>query len=157
MTRPSESLDASATTVKRAHPRRLPAYGDAHIPPGEYNAYVVGVETWAHCRNWEPRVVVLWAIADAGFMGTVVPAYYRVLSLSGRPRRNGRFKVGTKSRLYRELARMLNRRPPVDHVPIDEVTDRLYRIVVRDAKHDMEQRPLGCAIYSVVEWVKGPT
>jgi hypothetical protein len=44
--------------------RKLPAYRDAHISPGEYSAALLGYETWAQFHRWSPRVVVLWGIVD---------------------------------------------------------------------------------------------
>lgn len=139
-------------------PARLPKYGDELVPAGEYGAVLVGSETWARCHGWAPRVVLVFVIADAGHMGVAIPGYYRVSRLDGKPRRNGRFVIGgsTRPRLYRDLARMLGRRPekPLTQIP-GEVFGRAYRIVVRDVEIDQDKHPLGAAAYSIVDWVKG--
>ncbi|HEX7082025.1 MAG TPA: hypothetical protein VF329_13520 [Gammaproteobacteria bacterium] len=138
-----------------ALPRRLPRYGEARVEPGEYVARLAGCETWARCHGWTPRCVLVWTITDAEAFGVHVPGYYRVVKLQGGPRRNGRFVIGSRSRLYRDLARMLNRRPPTDRIPLEEVTG-LYSIVVRDVTTDRDSHPIGAAAYSVVDWVRGP-
>jgi hypothetical protein len=99
---------------------------------------------------------MVWSIVTMGYVGVAIPAYYRVARLDGRPRRNGRFLVGTRSRLYRDLARMLMRRPPRDGVPLDELVERLYCVVVRDVETDRDDHPIGGAVYSVIDWIQGP-
>jgi hypothetical protein len=145
-------MNANSNVV--ALPTALPTYGDAHIPPGEYDARVVGYETWARCRGWEPRVVIVWSIVTMGYVGVVIPSFYRVLALSGRARRDGMFRVGTRSRLYRDLGRMMFRRPPTNFIP-EEVKQRLYRVAVRDVDVDQYQHDLGAVRYSVVDYVIG--
>jgi len=138
-------------------PRRgpLPPYGDAHISPGTYQACFIGYETWARCRGWDPRVVAVWRITEMGqYFDTVIPTYYRVLSISGKPRRNGRFRIGTRSRLFRDMGRMMYRRPPIDHIP-DVLSNYLYVVNVRDVERDQYQHRLGSTKYSVVEHVSG--
>ena len=133
-------------------PRRLPKYGEAHVPAGEYEAVLAGYETWSRFKGWPPRVVMVWRLVEPA--GVVIPGYYRVTKLHGGPRRNGRFEIGRKSRLYRDLARMLNTNPPTDRIPLDEIHG-VYSIVVRDVTQDSENRPLATAVYSVVDWVRG--
>jgi hypothetical protein len=134
--------------------RPLPKYGDALVPAGEYDAALAGVETWQRCHGWAPRVVMVFTIAVGKHYGVAVPGYYGVSRLEGRPRRNGGFVLGTRARLYRDLARMLGHLPPKICVPVDDLHG-LYTIVVRDAETDQDGRPLGAAAYSVVDWVKG--
>jgi hypothetical protein len=135
-------------------PAKLPRYGDAFVPAGEYSAILVGYETWARYHGWTPRVVLVFTLVDAGFLGVSIPGYYKALRRVGKPRRNGHYLIGTRSRLYRDLARMLGRRPPLDHVP-EEALDRAYRVVVRDVVNDLKLHPLGAAKYSVIDWVIG--
>jgi hypothetical protein len=136
-------------------PKRLPTYGDAHVLAGEYDAVLSGVETWARCHGWAPRCVLVFTIADADHLGVSIPGYYRVLRLFGKPRRNGQFKIGARSRLHRDLTRMIGyRSQPLDRVPV-ECMNKLYRIVVRDVTKDQDEHPLGAGIYSVLDWVKG--
>src|SRR5690606_1227792 len=63
-------------------PAKLPKYGDAHIPPGTYDARPIAYETWARFRGWSPRVVVLWSLCTMGHVGVVIPAYYAVIAIS---------------------------------------------------------------------------
>jgi hypothetical protein len=137
-----------------ALPTALPKYGDAHVPAGEYDAALAGFETWQRCHGWAPRVVMVFTIAVGKHYGVAIPGYYRASRLEGKPRRNGGFLIGTRSRLYRDLARMLGRLPPKNMVPVEDLHG-LYTIVVRDAENDRDGHPLGAAAYSVVDWVKG--
>lgn len=147
-------MDTLASNVTEL-PRRLPQYGDAHVPPGEYAARFVGCETWARIHGWAPRVVLVFALVDPGYVGTIVPGFYRVVRLHGKPRRNGRFAIGSRSRLWRDLTRMLDRRAPTDRVPVEALTDRLYSIMLRDVETDCDEHPLGTGKYSAVDWIKG--
>ncbi len=146
-------MSFDATNVV-ALPKRLPRYGDEHIAAGKHEAAFLGYETWAR-RRWDPRVVMLWQIMTMGSFGVVIPGYYRALSITGRPRRNGRFRVGTRSRLYRDLARMMDRRPAVDFIPVDDLVTNTYNIVVRDVTTGQDKHDLGVGVYSVIEWVEG--
>jgi hypothetical protein len=89
-----------------------------------------------------------------GHVGTVIPAYYAVKSISGRARREGMFKIGTRSRLYRDLGRMMFR-PPLEYIPLDDVLNKLYAVHVRDVVQDQFQHDLGAVRYSVVDHVIG--
>jgi hypothetical protein len=144
----------SADSNVVALPSRLPNHGDAHIPAGEYDAALAGYETWQRCHGWAPRVVLVFTIVDGKHFGVAVPGYYRVTRLQGKPRRNGGFAIGSRSRLYRDLARMLGHRPPTDCLPLEDLR-AIYTIVVRDAATDRDGHPLGAAAYTVVDWIKG--
>jgi hypothetical protein len=148
----ARALAVTATVIKL--PQRV-RYAETLIAAGDYDAILVSAETWARCHGWAPRVVLLFTISDAGNVGVTVAGYYRVGRLEGKPRRNGRFMIGSRSRLYRDLARMLGRRPPTDRVPHD-VVGKLYRVTVRVTSTDRDGHPLGAAAYSVIDWVQGP-
>ena len=145
----------SATEKVVALPSRLPKYGDAHVPAGEYAAGLAGCETWQRCHGWAPRLVLVFTIMDGNHFGVAIPGFYRVARLTGSPRRNGQFVIGTKSRLYRDLARMLGRKPPTTSVPVEELERTVYSVIVRDVTTDSDEHPLAGARYSVVDWVRG--
>ena len=50
---------------------------------------------------------------------------------------------------------MMDRRPAVDFIPVDDLVTNTYNIVVRDVTTGQDQHALGAAVYSIVEWVEG--
>jgi hypothetical protein len=137
-----------------ALPKRY-RYADALIAPGTYSARVLDFETRLYFRS-SPRVVVWWLIVELGdAFESVIPGFYRVPALIGDARRHGRFKrVGLRSRLARDLAAMLQSRPPLDYFPLNVVTSKLYTVSVVTVERDAEQQaiPKG-AQYSRVDRV----
>lgn len=139
-----------------ALPCRVPNHDYPHIPPDEYDACVVDQATGLYFFG-RPRCVVWWSIITPGHMGVIVPSYYRVPALAGKPRPRGRYyRVGMRSNLVRDLAVMLNERPPLDHYPLNRVTNHIYRVAVRTVIQDREQHSIPEPIrYSVVDRVLG--
>jgi len=132
-------------------------YADALIEPGRYDARVVDAETRMFFFGRSPRAIVWFQIASMGAaFETILPAYYAVRSITGKPRRHGRFRIGLRSRLARDLAAMLNRRPPLDVVPLDELVNALFAVDVVTVDTDATQQaiPAG-ARYSKVARVLG--
>ena len=130
---------------------------DALIPEGEYEAALVDYETGIYFFGHSPKVVLWWRIITMGAaFETVIPGYYAVRRLTGKGRRRGRFQIGLKSRLARDIALMTNARPPLDHVPLDHLQGHLFRIAVRTIVRDSGQKtiPKG-AQYSIVDQVLG--
>jgi hypothetical protein len=132
-------------------------YADALIEPGTYDAKLVDAETalFFFGRAPAPRVVLWFQICTIGdAFEAVLPAYYAVRSIKGKPRRRGRFAIGFKSHLARDLAAMLGRRPPLELVPIEDIAVRLLSVKVGTVERDRGQLqiPAG-ARYSVVQRV----
>ena len=128
---------------------------DALIAEGEYEAALLDYETGIYFFGHSPKVVLWWRIVTMGAaFETVLPAYYAVRRLTGKGRRRGRFQIGLKSRLARDLALMTNARPPLDHVPLDDLQGHLFWISVRTTVRDSGQKaiPKG-AQYSIVDQV----
>ncbi len=130
---------------------------DALIPEGEYEAALVDHETGIYFFGHSPKVVLWWRIVTMGAaFEIVIPGYYAVRRLTGKGRRRGRFQIGLKSRLARDLALMTNNHPPLDHVPLDHLQDHLFRIAVRTVSKDSGQKAIpDGAHYSVVHRVLG--
>ncbi len=130
---------------------------DALIPEGEYEAALVDYETGIYFFGHSPKVILWWRIFTMGAaFETVIPGYYAVRRLTGKGRRRGRFQIGLKSRLARDLALMTNARPPLDHVPLDHLQDHLFCIAVRTVSEDSGQKAIpNGAHYSVVYQVLG--
>lgn len=108
-------------------------YGDEFdIPKGTYSACIVDVSTKLFFFRRSPKVVLTFRILDTGLcFGKLVRAFYAVKSLNGKPRPNGRFSVGPRSRLLRDMAKVITSRPPTDHVPVSLVESAILEISVR--------------------------
>lgn len=132
-------------------------YSDALIAPGRYDARLVDTATAVFFFGKSPRVVLWFQVCTMGpAFEAVLPAYYAVASITGKPRRHGHFRIGLKSRLARDLAAMLGRRPPLDSVPLEEIVNDLFVVDVVTVETDSRQKdiPTG-ARYSKVERVLG--
>lgn len=130
---------------------------DALITPGTYDARLVGAETAVFFFGRAPRVVLWYQICTFGeAFEAIVPGYYAVKSITGKPRWMGGFTIGSKSKLARDLAAMLGRRAPLTFIPMDEIATKLYSVVVETVERDFEQHsiPSG-ARYSRVSRVLG--
>jgi hypothetical protein len=137
-------------------PRRHHRYADALVNAGHYDARLVDAETAVFFFGKSPRVILWFQITTFGpAFEAVLPAYYAA-KLNGKPRRNGKFTIGLKSRLARDLAAMLGRRPPLDYVPIDELVNTMFTINVVTVANDSTQHEIpNGARYSKVERVLG--
>lgn len=100
-----------------------------HVPDGYYDACVISAETWQRRSHmgWAPRLHVRWRLVEPGYMGIVIPAWYRLLRVDGRRR----YRVAARARLQMDLAAMLGRRPPTDRYPLDDVRTHVYRVRTR--------------------------
>ncbi len=138
-----------------ALPRRLRS-ADALIEPGRYEARLIDSETAVFFFGKSPRVILWFQICSMGpAFEQVVPAYYAA-RITGKPRRRGGFRIGMKSRLARDLAAMLGRRPPLELVPLEDLVNVMLTVEVVTVAKDSTQHaiPEG-ARYSKVERVLG--
>lgn len=147
-----------STTSDNVARLRVPAAKHDYdlVPAGVYEAVYATDYTGHYFRN-APKLVVLWRLADADHLGAIIPAYYAVPAVIGKPRRHGRYAaVGRGSKLARDIAALLGRRPHrLDGpFPADDVRGRLYRVEVVTVDRDFRQRPLPKgACYSRIERV----
>lgn len=109
--------------------RSSPHWDHALLSDGDYDAHVVYAETWTRRsdRRWAPRLVVWWRIVDPGHMGIVLPAWYRIIAACGKRR----YRVAPRARLQMDLSVMLDRRPPTDRFPLEDLRDHIYRVRTR--------------------------
>ncbi len=148
-------MSDDTATVTCLAPR--PRCSDALIAPSAYDARLLDVETAMFFFGKSPRVVMWWQLCTMGpAFEVVLPGYYAVRAIVGKPRRRGFFRCGFKSRLARDLAAMMGCRPRLDRVPVEDLSADLYRVVVETVGKDREQEaiPTG-AQYSVVRRVLG--
>ena len=116
--------------------REAPAvdgYGDEFdIPRGNYSACIVDASTKLFYFGRSPKVVLTFRILDQGpYFEKLVRGFYAVKKIKGKPRRNGTFEAGPRSRLLRDIAKLIDSRPPTDHVPESVIQSAVIEIEVR--------------------------
>ena len=107
-------------------------YGDEFdIPAGRYQASLVDVRTQLYFKK-SAKVILTFRMQDYGsHFGAIVRGFYAVKRLNGKPRKNGTFEAGPKSRLLRDMARMMDGRPPTNCVPTRLLDAAIYEIELR--------------------------
>ena len=90
------------------------------IPPGEYTVQMKTFTTAMMFGGKAPKLVIDFVIVEQGdHFGLVLPKYYNVKKLIGRPQQGGRFQASAKgdfARDYFELMQMGDRR--LDRLPM---------------------------------------
>lgn len=138
------------------HPAALWRQTETAITAGKYDACLLDYRTAIYFFGRAPKVVMLWRIITMGpAFEVVLPGYYAVRELKGKAQRHGRFQIGKRSALARDLSRMLNAVPPMDHVPLEDLGG-IYRVKVDTVMRDSRQQPLVEGMqYSKVTAVEG--
>ena len=108
-------------------------YGDEFdIPKGNYSACIVDASTRLFFFGRSPKVVLTFRILDLGpYFEKLVRGFYAVRRIKGKPRRNGTFEAGPRSRLLRDISKLIDSRPPTDHVPERIIEAAIFEIEVR--------------------------
>lgn len=108
-------------------------YGDEFdIPKGKYSACLIDASTKLFFFGRSPKVVLTFRILDMGpYFGKMVRGFYAVKRIKGKPRRNGTFEAGPRSRLLRDISKLTDSRPPTDHVPERIIDAAIFEIEVR--------------------------
>lgn len=79
----------------------------ALIAPGEYRLILDHWITW-RLFGRQPKLALWFKVADNGeAFGALVPKYYNVLDLKGKPGRNGQFKAAAGGDFARDYNRLL--------------------------------------------------
>jgi len=77
------------------------------IPPGEYAVQMKRFKTAMMFGGKAPKLVIDFVIVEQGeYFGLVLPKYYNVKRLIGRPQEGGRFKVGATGDFARDYFRL---------------------------------------------------
>ena len=108
-------------------------YGDEFdIPKGNYSACLIDASTKLFFFGRSPKVVLTFRILDMGpYCGKKVRGFYAVKRIKGKPRCNGRFEAGPRSRLLRDISKLIDLRPPTDYVPERIIEAAIFEIEVR--------------------------
>ena len=121
------------------------------VPPGEYEAYFDRWQTVALFGGKSKKVILWFALATPGVMGTRLPRYYNVKELKGKPRLMGQFKVGQKSTFARDYCRLLG--PPRRRglFSVSRFENKIFRVRVRTVERGSDQSKIAhCLQYSVI-------
>src|SRR3569832_1304309 len=121
------------------------------IPPGEYVAVFLYYETKNMYKT--PKLFMHFEIVDLGaYCRTKLYAPFRVAGLIGKEGRNGRFKLGIRSKLFLTLNRLQPKVIRPDRKSQRSKKGALFKIRVRTVEKDYRQRPLPEILkYSVVD------
>ena len=108
-------------------------YGDEFdIPKGNYSACLIDASTRLFYFGRSPKVVLTFRILDMGpYFGKKVRGFYAVKRIKGKPRRNGTFEAGPRSRLLRDISKLIDSRPPTDHIPTNIIEAAVFDIEIR--------------------------
>ena len=128
-------------------------YGDEFdIPKGRYSACLIDASTKVFYFGRSPKVVLTFRILDMGpYFGKQVRRFYAVKRIKGKPRRNGTFEAGPRSRLLRDLSKLIDSRPPTDHVPESIIDAAIFEIEVRLVEAVSGEKLAESMQYAVVE------
>ncbi len=90
------------------------------IKQGVYELAFVEYRTANMFRGKAPKLIMDFRIVSMGrFFERIVPRYYNVQKVIGKPQRNGRFKCGKKGAFLREYLTLFpNQVPRLDRVPM---------------------------------------
>lgn len=127
-----------------------------HIPPGVYTLAFETGQTWVYFGR-SPKVVMWFRVVSYGpHFGAVLPRYYNVKQIKGKPRKNGEFKAGPSSDLVREYARIFNTRPRLDRISFSQYKGISISGRVETVQKDREQKELPEVLhYSVINELLG--
>ena len=108
-------------------------YGDEFdVPKGTYSACLIDASTKLFYFGRSPKVVLTFRILDLGpYFEKLVNGFYAVRRIKGKPRRNGTFEVGPRSRLLRDISKLIDSRPPTDHIPENVIESAVFEIEIR--------------------------
>lgn len=126
------------------------------VEPGSYSLRYVFYET-ARLHGRAPKVIVWFEICDLGpHFGKRVARYYNAKVVSATRRRGGRFKIGWKSNLMRDFARVEGKPQRTDRMRLDLLGRHLLRGNIGTVTHGHDQRPIPEDLrYSVVTEITG--
>ena len=127
------------------------------IPEGEYLITYKYHETATVFTT--SKVFAYFDIVEQGpHLGIRLYRPFRVRELIGKPRKNGRFKLGKRHELFLELCRLDERgiRLRPDRLSLHVLKNTVIRATIRTVTTDYKQRPLPKRLrYSVIGEFKG--
>ena len=126
------------------------------IPDGEYQVSYRHHATWLYMGRF-PKIVVTFRIADLGeHFDKPILAYYNPSKIVGKPRKNGHFHAGWRSRFMWDYTACFGKPIRKDRISMCRFKEHLVRAKVRTVTHnrDQKQYPEGLE-YSIVSELLG--
>lgn len=125
--------------------------GYALVPPGEYR---LRFDTWTTIIMWgrAPKLALKFKILDFGeHFETTLYRWYNVKRLVGKPGKQGRYKIGLTSDLYRDYASLLGAPLRPDRIALTKLKPLVIVGAVETVSKDRSQTTLHQACqYSVI-------
>lgn len=123
------------------------------LPPGLYR---VRFSHWQTLLLFQRAAkVVLWFVImeEGPHWGKAIARFYNCTRIIGRPSKNGRFKVGRRSKLVKDFCRLYpDRIGRMDRIPMSAFGTQELLAEVRTVESDFEQATMPEALrYSVIE------
>src|SRR5687768_14172275 len=124
---------------------------EPRVPDGRYQVGYLDYSTRRIMGRF-PKLLLRFKIADGKYTGLILPRYYGVRELKGKPADNGRFKVGPKSDFARDFFRLFPVRVGrLDRMPMSYFDGCLFEVDVATVTHDADQREIPEPLqYSVI-------
>ena len=113
------------------------------VKPGVYQLAFVRYQTAIMFRGMAPKLILLFRIITMGdFFELIVPRYYNVQKVIGKPRLNGQFKCGKKGAFLREYLTLFPHQVKrLDRVPMSAfanvIIEGMIRTVSRSANREI--------------------
>jgi hypothetical protein len=126
------------------------------IPDGEHELQYLGHKTWLYMGR-SPKIVVTFQIVSSGeHHGKIVFAYYNAMTITGKPRKNGRFTVGWRSDFMMDYATCFGKPLRRDRISMQPFRGQTVIGRLRTVTKNRDQRnyPDGLQ-YSVVDELTG--
>lgn len=127
-----------------------------HIPEGEYELAYQHHATWLYMGRF-PKVVVTFRIFDmCEHHGKQVLAYYNPSKIHGKPRRNGLFNAGWRSRFMWDYSACFGKPKRKDKIPMCRFKNHIVTGKVRTVTPNRDQRTYPDGLqYSIVGELTG--
>ena len=122
------------------------------ISPDTYDLAFVYYET-IRLFGGRSEKLVLWfrIVSQCKYFETVLPRYYNVTSIKGKPSKYGDFKVGRNSSFLREYASLFDMPKRTDRIPMSVFNKYIFKGKVKIVTHGFNQQKIPKQLqYSVV-------
>ena len=120
------------------------------IPPGSYQLRYVGYQTRSIYMTG--KLYAYFKVLDFGpYFDTVLVRHYSC-NLKGRPKKNGKFEAGWRSKLMQEYVAIIGKRPDrKDRITMSRLRDRVILGTVATVEKASDQTPIPADLqYSVI-------
>ena len=121
------------------------------IPDGEYQLSYRHHATWLYMGRF-PKIVITFRIADLGeHFDKPILAYYNPKKIVGKPRKNGHFHAGWRSRFMWDYSMCFGKPERKDRISMCRFKEHIVMAKVRTVTHNRDQKkyPEGLE-YSIV-------